>query len=51
MRYQFQSQQTQFTWNPRTFTDAIKVLIIINVGMYLLQIITSSQLDMIKIFM
>ena len=50
MRYQFQSHQTQFTWNPRKFTDAIKVLIIINVGMYLLQIITVSQLDMIRIF-
>ena len=50
MRYQFQSQQTQFTWNPRSFTDAIKALIIINVGMYLLQIITSSQIDMVRVF-
>ena len=50
MRYQFQSHQTQFTWNPRRFTDAIKILIIINVGMYLLQIITVLQLDMIRIF-
>ena len=50
MRYQFQSQQTQFTWNPRAFTDAIKVLIIINIGMYLLQIITGSQLEMVKVF-
>ena len=50
MRYQFQSQQTQFTWNPRSFTVAIKALIIINIGMYLLQIITSSQLDMVRIF-
>ncbi len=50
MRYQFQSHQTQFTWNPRKFTQAIKVLIIINVSMYLLQIITVSQLDMIRIF-
>ncbi len=50
MRYQFQSHQTQFTWNPKRFTDAIKILIIINVGMYLLQIITVSQLDMIRIF-
>ncbi|MEE8340935.1 MAG: rhomboid family intramembrane serine protease [Candidatus Neomarinimicrobiota bacterium] len=50
MRYQFQSQQTQFTWNPRRFSDAIKVLIIINLGMYLLQKITVSQLDMIRIF-
>ena len=50
MRYQFQSHQTQFTWNPRRFTDAIKILIIINVGMYLLQIITVSQLNMIRIF-
>jgi len=50
MRFQFQSQQTQFTWNPRSFTDAIKALIIINVGMYLLQIITSSQIDMVRVF-
>jgi len=50
MRYQFQSQQTQLTWNPRLFTDAIKVLIIINIGMYFLRIITSSQLDMVRIF-
>jgi len=50
MRYQFQSHQTQFTWNPRRFSDAIKVLIIINVGMYLLQIITGSQERMIEIF-
>lgn len=50
MRYQFQAHQTQFTWNPRTVTNAIKILVIINVGMYLLQIITESQLDMIRIF-
>ena len=50
MRYQFQSHQTQFTWNPRKFTDAIKVLIIINIGAYLLQIITVSQIDMVRIF-
>ena len=50
MRYQFQSHQTQFTWNPKKFTDAIKVLIIINIGVYLLQIITISQIDMVRIF-
>ncbi len=50
MRYQFQSQQTQFTWNPRAFTDAIKVLIIINICMYLFKILAGSQLDMIRIF-
>ena len=50
MRYQFQSHQTQFTWNPRTVTNAIKILVIINVGMYLLQMITASQLDMIRFF-
>jgi membrane associated rhomboid family serine protease len=49
MRYQFQAHQTQFTWNPRKFTDAIKVLIIINVSLYLLQLITASQLDMVRI--
>lgn len=50
MRYQFQSHQTQFTWNPRTVTNAIKILVIINVGMYILQIITGSQERMIEIF-
>jgi len=50
MRYQFQSQQTQFTWNPRSFSGAIKVLIIINVTMYLLQLISSSHIDLIGIF-
>lgn len=50
MRYQFQSPQTQFTWNPRSITGAIKVLIIINIAMYLLQTISSSQIDLIKIF-
>ena len=50
MRYQFQSHQTQLTWNPKSFTGAIKVLIIINLVMYLLQFITSSQIDLIRIF-
>lgn len=50
MRYQFQSHQTQFTWNPRSFTGAIKTLIIINAVMYLLHLISSSQVDLIRIF-
>jgi len=49
MRYQFQSQQTQFTWNPRSFTGAIKVLIIINLAMYFLQTIF-VRIDLIPIF-
>lgn len=50
MRYQFQSHQTQFTWNPRSFGGAIKVLIIINLVLYMLQVISASQLDLIRIF-
>lgn len=50
MRYQFQSPQTQFTWNPRSFTGAIKVLIIINIAIYLLQSISTSQVDLVPIF-
>lgn len=50
MRYQFQSHQTQFTWNPRSFSGAIKTLIIINVVVYLLQVLTASQIDLIGIF-
>ena len=50
MRYQLQSPQTQFTWNPRSITGAIKVLVIINIAMYLLQTISSSQIDLINIF-
>jgi len=50
MRPQFQSPQTQFTWHPRSMTNAIKVLITINVILYLFQIIAMAKLDMISIF-
>lgn len=50
MRYQFQSHQTQFTWNPRSFTGAIKTIIIVNTAMYLLQLLSASQIDLIRIF-
>ena len=43
MRYQFQSHQSQFTWNPRSFSGAIKSLII-------LQLISASQIDLVRIF-
>lgn len=50
MRYQFQSPQTQFTWNPRHFTQAIKVLLGINVVMFILTTLVKAQLDMVSIF-
>lgn len=49
MRYQFQSPQTQFTWNARSFTGAIKVLIIINLVMYFLQVVF-TRIDLVPIF-
>lgn len=50
MRYQFQSHQTQFTWNPRSFSEAIKVLIIVNIVMYLLKTVVASQWDLVGVF-
>ena len=51
MRYQFQSQNTQHTWNPRNFTDVIKVLIVVNIITFGLSLITAStRIDMVSIF-
>ncbi len=37
MRYQFQSEYGQFSWKPRVFTDAIKILIGINIVLYIMR--------------
>ena len=43
MKYQFQSNQGQFSYNPTIFTDAIKLLVSINFVIFILQSISSSE--------
>lgn len=50
MRYQFQSEQGNLSFKPKIFTDAIKILIFINVGLFLLRLIAKSQIDLAGIF-
>ena len=50
MRYQFQSEQGNLSFKPKYFTDAIKILIIINVGLFLLRFVAKSQIDLAGIF-
>ena len=44
MKYQFQSNPGQFSYKPSLFTDAIKTLISINFGVFILQSISSSEM-------
>ena len=50
MKYQFQSEQGNLSFKPKIFTDAIKILIIINVGLFLLRFVAKSQIDLAGIF-
>ena len=50
MRYQFQSEQGNLSFKPKYFTEAIKILIWINVGLFLLKLISQSQIDLARIF-
>lgn len=50
MKYQFQSEQGNLSFKPKYFTDAIKILIIINVGLFLLRFVAKSQIDLAGIF-
>jgi membrane associated rhomboid family serine protease len=43
MRFQFQSDPGQFSYKPALFTDAIKILVSVNFGIFLLQTIASSE--------
>ena len=49
MKYQFQSDQRQFSWKPRYFTDAIKVLIGLNLLLYIFKTISYGELDLVQI--
>ena len=42
MRYQFQSEQGDFSFRPRAFTEAIKILIGANIIIFLLKIISQN---------
>ena len=43
MRYQFQSNPGEFSYKPTLFTDAIKVLISINFGIFVLQTLSGAE--------
>jgi len=43
MRYQFQSNPGEFSYKPTLFTDAIKVLISINFGIFILQALSGAE--------
>ncbi|MFQ6604748.1 MAG: rhomboid family intramembrane serine protease [Fidelibacterota bacterium] len=45
MRYQFQSEFGQHTWRPKFMTNAIKILIGINVVMFILKVISAGYVD------
>ena len=50
MRYQFQSNQGQFSWRPRYFTDAIKVLIGLNLLLFIFKSISRGEINLVEIF-
>jgi len=43
MRYQFQSNPSQFSYKPSIFTDAIKILVSVNIGIFVLQTISGAE--------
>ena len=43
MRYQFQSNPGQFAYRPSIFTDAIKLLVSVNFGIFVLQTLSGSE--------
>lgn len=50
MRYQLQSDKGGLTFRPKLFTEAIKILIGVNTGVFFLQYITRGELDLTRIF-
>ena len=43
MRFQFQSDPGQFSYKPALFTDAIKILVSVNFGIFLLQTVARTE--------
>lgn len=50
MRYQFQSEQGNHSFRPRYFTDVIKMLVGINILMFILRSIAKEQFDLAQVF-
>jgi len=50
MRYQFQSEQGNIAFKPQSFTDAIKILILVNIVVFFFRYIAQSQIDLAQIF-
>ena len=50
MRYQFQSEQGNLSFKPRYFTESIRVLISINVLLFLFRYISIERFDLAQIF-
>ena len=50
MRYQFQSEHGNVSFKPKIFTEAIKVLIWINISLFILKELSASQVDLALLF-
>jgi len=50
VRYQFQSEHGNVSFKPKIFTEAIKVLIWINIGLFILKALSASQVDLARLF-
>ena len=50
MRYQFQSEQGNLSFKPQYFTEAIRVLISVNVLLFLFRYISMETFDLAQIF-
>ncbi len=50
MRYQFQSEQGNISFKPQYFTEAIKVLIVVNAVVFFFRFVAQNQLDLAQIF-
>ncbi len=50
MKYRLQFNPGEFVYKPQIFTDAIKILVTINIGIYLLQSISSKEDVFFRLF-
>ena len=50
MKYQFQSNPGEFSYKPSLFPDAIKILVSVNFGIFLLQTISGAESEFFRSF-
>ena len=50
MRYQFQSEQGNLSFRPQYFTEAIRILISINVLLFIFRYISIDRFDLAQVF-